>query len=178
MNCNDKVKLIEIDKCKDVVLKNLVSLYLHDLSEFADDIKMNNEGKYEYGGIDYYFSEKELIPYLIYDDDEVAGFILFNTGKYAGSGQADCSIHELFVAKSFRSRGIATRAVRRLLEMHKGIYRVEQLEKNKLAISFWKRFYDKNKINYDEKVEVIDGLNCFVQIFSNQIQENRTVKKL
>ena len=65
-------------------------------------------------------------------NNEVAGFILFNTGKYAG-GQSNFSVHELFVAKSFRSRGIATRAVNKLLEMYKGTYRVEQLEKNKLA---------------------------------------------
>ena len=69
-------------------------------------------------------------------NNEVAGFILFNTWKYAG-GQANFSVHELFVAKSFRSRGIATRAVNKLLEMYKGTYRVEQLEKNKLATKGW-----------------------------------------
>lgn len=40
-----KVEIIEGEK--ENVLKNIVSLYLHDLSEYADDLKINSEGKFE-----------------------------------------------------------------------------------------------------------------------------------
>ena len=50
--------------------------------------------------------------------------------------------------------------------MYKGRYKIEQLEENKLAISFWKSFYKSNNIKYEEKMEVIDDLKCYTQVFN------------
>ncbi|WP_408638941.1 GNAT family N-acetyltransferase [Roseburia porci] len=50
-------------------------------------------------------------------------------------------MHEIFVLKSFRGKGVAFSAVSKIMEMYKGKYRVEQLKENTSAIKFWKRFY-------------------------------------
>ena len=164
--CLEKnIILIKIGKEKESILRNLINLYLHDLSEFADDLKTDQEGKFEYDGINYYFIEEELIPFLIYCNDEIAGFILLNTGKYV-PGDAQFSIHEIFILKSFRGKGVATIAIKEIFEIYKGKYKVEQLQDNKLAINFWNAFYSKQNIAYKEEIEVIDGFNCCSQIFT------------
>lgn len=152
--------MVKISEEKENILKNLVSLYLHDLSEFADDLKINEGGRFEYDGIEYYFNRQGLKPFLIYCNNEIAGFILLNTGSFVPE-EAQYSIHELFILKSFRKKGIATMAIKKIFQIYKGKYKVEQLQDNKLAIIFWNRFYKKQNIDYEEKVEVIDNLNCY-----------------
>jgi len=39
-----EIKLLPIDAKSQSIFKNLMTLYLHDLSEFADDLKINSEG--------------------------------------------------------------------------------------------------------------------------------------
>lgn len=165
MNLEENIKLVNINKEKETILKNLVSLYLHDLSEFADDLKVNEEGKYEYDGFDYYFMSEDLKPFLIYFNDEIAGFLLLNSGKYTPADAEYC-VNELFILKSFRGRGIATIAIKKILEKYNGKYKVEQFQDNKIAINFWKRFYRNQNIVYEEKNEVIDGFNCCYQLFN------------
>ncbi|GEM_PF-6552075 len=110
--------------------------------------------------------EKVSNPFLIYCNDEIAGFVLLNSGKYVPK-DAEYSIHEIFILKSFRGKGVATIAVKKLFEMYTGKYKIAQLEDNKLAISFWKGFYKKQNIAYEEKVEVIDGFNGYIQLFNS-----------
>ncbi len=163
MNLEDvKVEIIEDEK--ENVLKNMVSLYLHDLSEYADDLRINSEGKFEYGGLHYYFTEKDLIPFFIYWKNEIAGFVLLNSGKYVPE-DAEFSIHEIFVLKSFRGMGVAFSAVSKIIKMYKGKYRVEQLKENTSAVKFWKSFYKKMNIDYVEKEEILDGYEVYVQLF-------------
>lgn len=163
--CLEDIKVVEISEEKENVLKNLVSLYLHDLSEFADDLVIDEEGKFEYDGLHYYFTEKELKPFFIYCKDEIAGFILLNSDKYV-PGDAEYSIHEIFILKAFRGKGVASVALKKVFEMYKGKYKVEQLKENKLAIDFWKGFYKKQNIDYQEEVEIMDGFEVYTQLFT------------
>lgn len=161
----DDIKLVNVDKAKENLLKSLMSLYLHDISEFADDLEVNEEGMYEYEGIELYFSKAELNPFLIYCNDKIAGFLLLNSGKYVPKG-IDYSIHEIFILKSYRGKGVANSAIKKIFHEYKGKYKVEQLQNNKLAVDFWKRFYEKQNITYEEEVEVIDGFNGCTQVFA------------
>ena len=165
MCLEEDIKVVKIGAEKEGILKNLVSLYLHDLSEFSDDLKVNQEGKFEYEGLNYYFTEKELNPFLIYCNDEISGFVLLNSGKYV-PGDAQYSIHEIFILKSFRRKGVAASAIKKIFEIYKGKYKVEQLQDNKLAINFWRGFYKKENIIYKEETEVIDGFNVYTQFFN------------
>lgn len=162
--CSQDIKVEVVGVEQENVLNNIVGLYLHDLSEYADDLKINSEGKFEYEGLHYYFTEKELTPFFIYWKNEIVGFLLLNSGKYVPE-DAEFSIHEIFVLKSFRGKGIAFHAVSKILEMYKGKYRVEQLKKNETAIKFWKNFYKKLGLDYVEKKELLDGFEVYTQLF-------------
>ncbi|GAA0778803.1 GNAT family N-acetyltransferase [Clostridium subterminale] len=164
MNLNE-VKLEPVDIESRAKLENLVSIYLHDLSEFADDLKINEDGKFEYDGLEMYFKSEDLTSYFITYQGEVAGFILFNTGKYAPR-DIDYVVHELFLLKGFRKKGIGNAAIRILLDTYKGKYRIEQISSNKPAVNFWTKFYENQGIKYIELKERHYDLECSIQIFS------------
>lgn len=161
----NEIKLLPIDAKSQSIFKNLMTLYLHDLSEFADDLKINSEGLFEYDGIEYYFKSKDLKPFFIFVNADIAGFVLLNSGKYVPEN-IDYSVHELFLMKAYRKKGIASVVIEKLFELYKGNYKVVQLYHNTPAINFWRNFYKKNSINYKEFEEVIDGQKGIFQIFS------------
>lgn len=146
-------------------LENLMSIYLHDLSEFATDLKINEDGKFEYDGLELYFKSEDLTPYFITFQSEVAGFVLFNKGKYVPK-DIDYVVHELFLLKDFRNKGVANAAVKILLDTYKGKYRIVQISTNKTAVKFWTKFYEKQGIKYIESKSKHDNLQCNVQIFN------------
>lgn len=163
MNLN-KAKLERVTVVSKVKLENLMSIYLHDLSEFADDLKINEDGRFEYDGLDLYFKSEDLTPYFITYQGEVSGFVLFNTGKYVPK-DIDYVVHELFILKNFRNKGVGSAAIRILLDEFKGKYRIVQISTNKTAVNFWIKFYEKQGIKYIESKEKLDDLDCNVQIF-------------
>jgi predicted acetyltransferase len=164
MNLNEtKLERISIEsKAK---LENLMSIYLHDLSEFAADLKINEDGKFEYDGLELYFKSEDLTPYFITYQGEVAGFVLFNTGKYVPK-DIDYVVHELFLLKGLRNKGVANAAIKILLDAYKGKYRIVQISTNKTAVKFWTKFYQKQGIKYVESKEKHDDLEVNVHIFN------------
>ncbi|WBW97296.1 GNAT family N-acetyltransferase [Oceanirhabdus sp. W0125-5] len=160
----DKVELIPVILESKSKLENLMSYYLHDLSEFADDLKISEDGKFKYDGMDLYFSQEDLKPFFIKYDDEYIGFILLNSGKYVPKN-IDYMINEFFILKGYRRKGIGSTSIKKLLDSFKGIYLVEQLVDNKLAVNFWKGFYHANQIEFKEKSIVDDGFECIMQRF-------------
>lgn len=48
MNLKEEIQLIPIKMEAKNILENLMSMYLHDLSEFADDLIANKDGMFEY----------------------------------------------------------------------------------------------------------------------------------
>jgi predicted acetyltransferase len=160
----NKLELKSITSDQKHILESLMSLYLHDLSEFADDLKVNEEGKFEYEGLELYFKTEDLKPFFIIYQSEVAGFVLLNTGKYTPK-DIDYIVHELFLLKGYRKKGLAGATVKKLLDLYKGNYKVVQIASNKPAVSFWKRFYEEQGIQYIESKEVVDELEGIVQTF-------------
>ena len=78
----------------------------------------------------------------------------------------DYVINELFILKSFRKKGIASAAIKILLDNFKGNYEVVQISSNKKAVNFWMKFYEKQGIEYVESKEKYDELECNIQIFN------------
>lgn len=165
MYLNESVKLISVNSETKHILENLMSLYLHDLSEFADDLKIDVNGKFQYDGLELYITKDELKPYFIYLEDNIVGFVLVNKGKYASKG-IDFLVHEFFILKSFRRKGIGAIAIKKLINDNKGKYEVMQLVNNKTAINFWNKFYINTEIEYKETMEMYDGFEVYSQTFS------------
>lgn len=165
MTLYSEIKLVPIKLETKGILENLMTVYLHDLSGFADDLKVNKCGKFEYEGLELYFTKEELKPYLIYLKDDIVGFVLLNTGKYVPQ-DIDFSIHEFFILKGFRRRGIGAIATKKLFDSYRGKYRIDQLANNKPVINFWKNVYKDQGIEFIETIETVDDLECYTQVFN------------
>jgi predicted acetyltransferase len=163
MNLNE-IKSEQVTLKTKTKLESLMNLYLHDLSEFASDLKINENGKFEYEGFELYFTSEDLKPFFITYQDDVVGFVLLNTGKYVPR-DIDYTIHEVFLLRGFRKKGIGTVAIKKLLELYKGKYYIVQLGNNKTAINFWKNFYRIEEIKYTETKEIVDNFECCKQVF-------------
>jgi len=163
MNINE-VELIPVNLESRLELENLISFYLHDLSEFADDLKINENGKFKYDGMELYFSRDDLKPFFINFNDENIGFILLNSGKYVPK-DVKYIINEFFILKGYRRKGLGAASIKKLMDDFKGTYLVEQLSDNKLAVEFWKRFYETQEIEFIEKSIIDHGFECIIQKF-------------
>ncbi len=162
-----KIKLEEVTLKSKFKLENLMGLYLHDLSEFASDLKINQDGLFKYEGLDLYFTSEDLRPFFIVCEEEIVGFLLLNSGKYVAT-DIDYVVHELFILKGFRKKGIAGVAIKEVFHLYKGKYEVTQLMDNKTAIKFWTNFYKVEGIKYVETKEIVDDLHGCKQTFNIQ----------
>lgn len=161
---SNTVRLIPVPAEKKHILENLLNLYLHELSQFVDDLHINADGRFEYEGMELYFQREELKPFFVYSAERVTGFILLNTGRFAPQG-IDYVIHEFFILKGYRGKGVARSAISKLLSQNSGRYRIDQLTSNIPAIRFWKNFYAHQGIEYSETIQIVDGLECSSQVF-------------
>ena len=141
-----------------------MSLYLHDMSEFADFVKMSPDGRYKYQNLNYYLEKKELSAFFIRVDSENAGFILSNKKPYVPDDR-EISIQEFFILRKFRGRGIGHRAAENFFKLFPGKYLVAQLTTNKPAIDFWHSVYKSLNIEFDEKEEIESGIKILTQRF-------------
>lgn len=117
-------------------LRALFQLYLHDLSEYSDELP-GDDGRYAYHYFDAYWQDANRWPYFIVVDGRVAGFVLV---REAAEIAAELhSIAEFFVLRPFRRGGAGTAAARLALTMFAGRWRITQLERNTPAIAFWRR---------------------------------------
>ncbi len=146
------------------LLKNFHQYYLHDLSEYTSNLKLKADGSFDNDDITYYYKSDNLFPYLIKNDEEVVGFILFNLPPNAPEGY-NYYISDLFILKSHRKKGYAGQAIEKLFDLRQGRYALLELNKNRDAIGFWHYFFDKFALNYSEVEMTIDNELCLFQGF-------------
>ena len=99
------VQLVEASLEQKPVLHRLMQLYLHDTSEFTGD-DVNQEGLFTYRYFDEYWAEPDRVPFLVYCDAALAGFVLVNTYTVALAPGAGRSIAEFFIMRKYRRRGV------------------------------------------------------------------------
>ncbi|MCP8968257.1 GNAT family N-acetyltransferase [Ectobacillus ponti] len=147
------------------LLKNLYSLYLHELSAYTDSLFMNEQGLFEFGGFCLIGEKSELQPYLIQYEGRCVGFLLVALPPFTKPGTDYC-LNDLFMLRAYRGKGIAHQAVKELFKKKSGTFCVMQLQANERAVQFWRSVYDRNRILYEEENREIDNELCVVQTFS------------
>jgi predicted acetyltransferase len=157
------IKLRKAQETDKNSLKNLHQLYLHDLSEYTENLDVNGDGVFENNDIDIFFEKDALIPLIIEYNETIVGFILLNTPPYTKG--ADYLINDFFILRKYRSQGLGKIATKELFRTYAGKFATMQLLKNQTAISFWKKVFNENGIEYKEK-EIIDNNDkCLFQEF-------------
>ncbi len=161
---NQTVTLVPVTPDQKTTLRNLMSLYLHDLSEYTDTLSISASGVYHYDGLGLYFTDQALVPLFIFNGDNLAGFILLNRPPYAPA-ETDFCLNELFVLRGFRGRGIARSAVSECFRQYPGRYVVRQFTRNVPAIGFWRRLFARLSIENIE-YRMSRGEPCTMHAFT------------
>jgi predicted acetyltransferase len=132
------------------VLKKLLELYAYDFTEFTSkDVDCN--GLYGYKYLDHYWSEEGRYPFMIYSDENIAGFVLIR--RYFDNDLRDYiySMAEFFIMKKYRKQGIGKFIAFQIFNMFPGLWEVAVLEANKPAHIFWRRvIHDFTQEKFDE----------------------------
>lgn len=147
------------------LLRNLYSLYLHDLSLYTNNLDIEVDGQFEFNGFKSFWVEEGISPYLLKDEaDAIIGFMLLLERPLLQK-EHDYSVNDIFILNKYRGKGYGKQVLEQLFIKKPGKYYVIQLRKNEPAISFWKKIYEQLNIEFHERQEQIGDDDCIVQTF-------------
>ncbi|MFJ8354868.1 GNAT family N-acetyltransferase [Bacillus paramycoides] len=158
------VALQKVQESEKTILRNLYSLYLHDLSRFTTNITIGADGFFEYEDLDTFWKIDGITPYFIKVDNSIVGFLLLLERPFLKK-ENDFGINDIFILNQYKGKGIGKQVIENLLEEKRGQYFVIALVKNVPAVSFWKKVYKELNIEFDEREQLIDDEECLVQTF-------------
>src|SRR5579863_8835348 len=118
------------------IVANLLQLYVHDFSEFIA-CPIGPDGRFGYTDLDLYWTDPQRFPFLIYVDQELAGFLLVQGIPRADTALWDMS--EFFILRGYRRRSIGNRAACEAFARFPGSWQVRVMESNAPACAFWNR---------------------------------------
>lgn len=148
------------------LLRNLYSLYLHDLSKYTNNLDIEEDGHFHFSGFQSFWEEEGLSPYILKNEQgAVIGFLLL-VERPLIKKDYDYSVNDLFILNKYRNNGYAGKVIEQLFKEKKGKHFVVQLINNKPAIQFWHSIYEKLGIQYEERVQSFGDDECVVQSFN------------
>lgn len=156
------IKLERTSESSSELLKNLYSMYLHDLSSYTSSLQINSQGIFEFDGFDFFWKKEGIQPYFIMYDEKIVGFLLLLSASFT-KDRIDYSINDFFILKGYRGKEVARRAVEACFKECKGIYYISQLKANKQAVSFWRKTYQILNLAYKEYEDVVDDEAVIIQ---------------
>ena len=116
-------------------LANLLELYTHDFCEFIDR-EIGPDGRFGCWDLDHYWTDPDWLPFLIYADHRLAGFIVIKACNGAlRTGMWD--VAEFFILRGCRGHGIGTEAAHQIWRRFPGRWEVRVLASNEPAYCFW-----------------------------------------
>ena len=148
----ESIKIEKVDYENKQVLKNIYQYYLHDLSAYNDE-DIDGEGLYDVNFLDLFWEKEGLSAFFIEINEQILGFILLQSGKYAPPSGEDYYVSEFFILKKYRRKGVGRKAVETLFGMFSGNYLLAQMPNNNPAIKFWKSIYLQLTLDYKENLE-------------------------
>ena len=126
------------DHAEQVVLRNLIELYVHDMSEWFPFVQLGKDGRFGYPDLAAYWTEPtKRFAFLIKEGAKVTGFAMVTVGSPAAVEPDVYDLVELFVLRGHRRSGVGRRAALRLWQLLPGEWTVRSSESNPGALAFW-----------------------------------------
>jgi predicted acetyltransferase len=120
------------------LLRNLLELYIHDLSEIFP-VELGPEGRFGYQRLPLYWEEPTVRhAFLIQCGTRVAGFALAARGSPASENPEDLDVAEFFVLRAYRRSGVGRQAAFTLWDTVPGQWVVRVSEANRAGLPFWR----------------------------------------
>jgi predicted acetyltransferase len=139
MASTELTRIHAADQAEQVVLGNLLELYIHDMSESFPFVQLGADGRFGYPDLAGYWTQPaQRFAFLIKEDGKVAGFALVTVGSPAAKEPDVYDIAELFVLRGYRRSGVGRRAALRLWQQLPGEWTVRSSESNPGALAFWR----------------------------------------
>ncbi len=127
------------------LLRNLYPLYLHDLSEFGVEYRLDEQGHWRPDFLPTWLTgAQEAHALLLRHEGRVIGFAFVGQAPfpYMTPGR-DFRMSEFFILRGERRRGLGRLAARAIFDRYRGIWEVSQLEGNRSATDFWRSVIDE-----------------------------------
>ncbi len=145
------VPAIEADKS---IIRNLLHLYLHDLSEL-NGRDPTPQGLFEYSRLDHYWTAEGEAEgrqaFLITVEGQIVGFVLKNRWSVLNRDRSVSTVAEFFVLRKWRRQGVGRVAAWTLFDNFPGDWEVRQERVNLSAQAFWRATIDTySKGRYEE----------------------------
>ena len=149
------ITLKEVTENEKNTLWNVNQKYLYEMTQYYPD-EMDENGNYQYGYFDCYFTEPERKAYFILDDTVLVGFAMLNPYSYI-EHHPDMVIAEFCIFPSYRRKHIASEAAQMILDLYSGNWEIKFNERNTGAKKLWEKVTarympDVYHINDDETV--------------------------
>lgn len=120
------------------LLRNLLELYVHDLSEIFP-VELGPDGRFGYARLPLYWTEPAVRhAFLIKCGSRVAGFALATRGSPASDDPTDLDVAEFFVLRAYRRAGVGRQAAFALWDSLPGQWVVRVSEANRAGLPFWR----------------------------------------
>ena len=133
---NEEVTLVPATRSDAALLENLLTLYVHDMSEMVPLVP-DEDGRFRYTRLPPYFSESTHFPFLIRSGAHIAGFTFATRGSPVSDDPEVLDVAEFFVLRGYRRYAVGRRAARLLWGRLRGEWTVRVLEANRGGIPFW-----------------------------------------
>ncbi|MEK3977730.1 GNAT family N-acetyltransferase [Psychrobacillus sp. FSL K6-2836] len=157
--------LKEVLESEKSILNNLYSLYLHDLSKFTSMIDIEEDGCFQYEGLESFWEIDGISPFFLKLDNNIIGFLLLLERPFLTKDN-DFGVNDIFILNKYKGKGMGRQAIEKLFQEKPGKYFVIELVENGPAISFWKKVYSTLNIQFEEKQDLVDDEQCLIQTFT------------
>jgi predicted acetyltransferase len=155
---NDKVELVSASKLDKKIVYNLFRYYVYDMSEYMG-WNPSKEGIYGSNTslLEIYWENDDHYPYLVYCNDELAGFSLLR--KYPADKEL-YDIGQFFVLRKFKRKGVGGKAFELSVSKYPGKWLTRVLLDNTGALKFWlSAIAQITNDNFSQAIEQDEDLN-------------------
>lgn len=143
-----KPKLLPATQEQQSVIAQLYELYTYEMTDLAD-FDIGSDGFYRYPDLPLFWTMPDRFPYLIWVDDKLAGFALFQKGSPIDDNPEIWDIAEFFIMRKFRNQGIGKYVAALIWNTHPGTWQIRVWDNNTIACQFW-----ENALCTGQKFEV------------------------
>ena len=128
------------DERERAALHRLYALYLHDLAEFGDHYRLDEEARWQPYYLDDMLGRDDCECLLIKAAELPVGFALVGRRPFPHMApEADLILAEFFVARPYRGRGLGREAAQAVVAGRGGLWQLRVLPANEPALAFWRR---------------------------------------
>lgn len=134
----DKVKLIPASLEQYPIIQNMGRFYVYDMSEymgFEPGWDIPQDGLYECINFKKYWETTDAYPFLIYYEQELAGFAIVD--KKGSESSINFNMAQFFILRKFKNKGIGRAAAHQCFNQFPGTWEVMVIPGNDGAYRFW-----------------------------------------